>query len=94
VDNLTSSSSSTCSGSNSNYPRRPRRRKATQKHLSKNEEDPSILKTPSTRDNISQLEKLIRSHPIWFLPNSSRDEVMNLLDGKECGVRTPFLLGA
>ena len=32
------------------------------------------------------LERLIRTHPIWFLPKVNRDEVTELLTGTETGV--------
>jgi hypothetical protein len=36
---------------------------------------------------LTSLERLIRTHPIWFLPNLTRDDATQLLDGKEHGVR-------
>ena len=38
-------------------------------------------------DTISVLERLIRTHPVWFLPDITRDEAYDLLQGKEPGVR-------
>ena len=38
-------------------------------------------------DTITVLERLIRTHPVWFLPDITRDEAYNLLQGKEPGVR-------
>ena len=35
---------------------------------------------------MTSLERLIRAHPIWFLPQVQRDEVTELLHGKETGV--------
>ena len=47
-----------------------------------------------TRDDaaqkISVLERLIRTHPIWFLPKISRDEANEILYGKNLGVRSFF----
>lgn len=36
--------------------------------------------------NISLLERLIRSHPVWFLPGIQRAGAFHLLQGKEEGV--------
>ena len=48
------------------------------------------ISTPTVTDtsNISRtnLEKMIRTHPIWFLPNVQRDEANLLLQGKTEGV--------
>ena len=35
--------------------------------------------------DIGLLERLIRCHPIWFLPEIGRAEVVHLLQGKEPG---------
>ena len=32
------------------------------------------------------LERLIRAHPIWFLPKVNREDATQLLQGKETGV--------
>ena len=36
---------------------------------------------------MTSLERLIRTHPIWFLPRVGRDDTVELLRGKEAGVR-------
>jgi hypothetical protein len=36
--------------------------------------------------NINLIERLIRSHPIWFLPGIQRAGAFHLLQGKEEGV--------
>jgi len=36
--------------------------------------------------DISLIERLIRSHPIWFLPDIQRAGAFHLLQGKEEGV--------
>jgi hypothetical protein len=36
---------------------------------------------------ISLLERLIRTHPVWFLPGIQRAGAFHLLQGKEEGVR-------
>jgi hypothetical protein len=41
----------------------------------------------NTPCNISLLERLIRSHPVWFLPGIQRAGAFHLLQGKEEGVR-------
>ncbi len=40
---------------------------------------------------MTALERLIRTHPIWFLPNVRREEAVELLRSKEEGVRIKFL---
>ena len=39
---------------------------------------------------MSSLERLIRTHPIWFLPTVNREESEEILQGKEEGVRHDF----
>ena len=42
---------------------------------------------------ITTLERLIRTHPIWFLPSiKERDGVEQLLKGKERGVSAEILI--
>ena len=41
--------------------------------------------------DIGLLERLIRTHPIWFLPGIGRAGAVHLLQGKDVGVRN-FLL--
>ena len=45
---------------------------------------------------MTSLERLIRTHPIWFLPRVGRDDTVELLRGKEAGVRCypklPFIM--
>ena len=43
--------------------------------------------TSSTITKISNLERLIRTHPVWFQPDLNRDDTTVLLQGKEDGVR-------
>lgn len=38
--------------------------------------------------DIGLLERLIRSHPIWFLPGIQRAGAFHLLQGKDDGVST------
>lgn len=40
--------------------------------------------------SITLIERLIRSHPIWFLPGIQRSGAFHLLQGKEEGVRVYF----
>ena len=42
----------------------------------------------SSGTKISNLERLIRTHPVWFQPDLIRDDTTLLLQGKEDGVRT------
>lgn len=37
--------------------------------------------------DIGLLERLIRTHPIWFLPGIGRAGAVHLLQGKDVGVR-------
>lgn len=41
--------------------------------------------------NITLIERLIRSHPIWFLPGIQRAGAFHLLQGKEEGVSVYFI---
>ena len=41
----------------------------------------------SSATKISHLERLIRTHPVWFQPDLRRDDTTELLQGKEDGVR-------
>ena len=41
---------------------------------------------------MTSLERLIRTHPIWFLPRVGRDDTAELLRGKEAGVRYYYSL--
>lgn len=41
---------------------------------------------------ISLLERLIRTHPVWFLPGIQRAGAFHLLQGKEEGVRVVLKL--
>ena len=41
--------------------------------------------------DISVLERLIRSHPVWFLPGIQRAGAFHLLQGKEDGVSIAIL---
>ena len=41
---------------------------------------------------MTSLERLIRTHPIWFLPRVDRDEAQELLRSKEAGVSTFSLI--
>ena len=41
----------------------------------------------SVATKISNLERLIRTHPVWFQPDLNRDDTTLLLQGKEEGVR-------
>ena len=41
---------------------------------------------------ISLLERLIRTHPVWFLPGIQRAGAVHLLQGKEEGVRVVLKL--
>ena len=49
------------------------------------------LSTPggsaTTNYSMTCLERLIRTHPIWFLPKLNRDEASEFLTGKGSGVR-------
>ena len=38
------------------------------------------------------LERLIRAHPIWFLPKVNREDATQLLQGKETGVSLDFIV--
>jgi len=40
--------------------------------------------------DITLIERLIRSHPIWFLPGIQRAGAFHLLQGKEEGVSVYF----
>lgn len=65
-------------------PRRPRLRKggANIKPIRPNRK----LSSPGcTNYDMTCLERLIRTHPIWFQPRVNRDEVEELLAGKESG---------
>ena len=44
-------------------------------------------RSSSTITKISNLERLIRTHPLWFQPDMNRDDITQLLQGKEDGVR-------
>ena len=45
------------------------------------------ISTPATNHySMTCLERLIRAHPIWFLPKVNREEASHLLQGKETGV--------
>ena len=41
----------------------------------------------SSYSKVSTLERLIRTHPVWFLPDLTREDATHLLQGKEDGVR-------
>ena len=61
---------------------------------------PRILKprnrktsTPGTNHySMTCLERLIRAHPIWFLPKVNREDATQLLQGKETGVSLVFTI--
>ena len=44
-------------------------------------------RSSSTITKISNLERLIRTHPLWLQPDMNRDDITQLLQGKEDGVR-------
>ena len=54
------------------------------------------LSTPggsaTTNYSMTCLERLIRTHPIWFLPKLNRDEASEFLTGKGSGVRITTVL--
>ena len=54
------------------------------------------LSTPggsaTTNYSMTCLERLIRTHPIWFLPKLNRDEASEFLTGKGSGVRIAKVL--
>lgn len=52
------------------------------------------MSTPGGPNHYSMtcLERLIRTHPIWFLPKVNRDDAVELLAGKESGVRELFIV--
>ena len=45
-----------------------------------------------TNYDMTCLERLIRTHSIWFQPRVNRDEVEELLAGKESGVNTSICI--
>ena len=42
--------------------------------------------TSSSEHPLTPLERLIRTHPIWFLPEVVREEAAKILHTKETGV--------
>lgn len=54
---------------------------------SSDDEDESETQSgsPSPQCDISLMERLIRSHPVWFLPGLQRGGSVHLLQGKEIG---------
>ena len=42
--------------------------------------------TSSSVHQLTPLERLIRTHPIWFLPEVEREEATRILHTKETGV--------
>lgn len=48
--------------------------------------------TSSSITKISNLERLIRIHPVWFQPDLNRDDTTVLLQGKEDGVSFKSLI--
>ena len=61
--------------------------------IRQNVEERKRLSTASTvstslATKISNLERLIRTHPVWFQPDLIRDDTTLLLQGKEDGVGT------
>lgn len=49
-------------------------------------ENSSLVGDEETKCDITLVERLIRSHPIWFLPGILRAGAFHLLQGKEDGV--------
>ena len=87
-DSIDSSSSSDTGESNSHKIRRMRPRPHF-KGGQRQSQSGRKLSTPAVSTNYSMtcLERLIRTHPIWFLPKINRDEASEFLAGKESGVR-------
>ena len=50
----------------------------------------SLAADEETSCDITLVERLVRSHPIWFLPGIQRAGAFHLLQGKEDGVSTPL----
>ena len=49
-------------------------------------ESSSLVGDEETSCDITLVERLVRSHPIWFLPGIQRAGAFHLLQGKEDGV--------
>ena len=47
---------------------------------------PEVLSPVTTMEPLSGLERLVRSHAIWFLPAVTREEAVSFLHAKEEGV--------
>ncbi|KAG5682213.1 hypothetical protein PVAND_011579 [Polypedilum vanderplanki] len=47
--------------------------------------DEELSGSPSPQCDISLLERLLRTHPVWFLPSLQRGGSVHLLQGKEIG---------
>ena len=52
----------------------------------------SSSSTGSASHAMTSLERLIRTHPIWFLPALTREDATNLLYGKEEGVSLQLII--
>lgn len=48
-------------------------------------EEEELSGSPSPQCDISLLERLLRTHPVWFLPSLQRGGSVHLLQGKEIG---------
>ena len=55
-------------------------------HHNKSERNRKISTPATNHYSMTCLERLIRAHPIWFLPKVNREEASHLLQGKETGV--------
>ena len=43
-------------------------------------------RVPTTSEAISPLERLVQTHPIWLIPDLSREEAVRILHAKQEGV--------
>ena len=58
----------------------------TEKTRNSNDVSSESSRGASSATKISHLERLIRTHPVWFQPDLRRDDTTELLQGKEDGV--------
>ena len=88
-DSIDSSSSSDTGGESNSHKIRRMRPRPHFKGGQRQSLSGRKMSTPGVSTNYSMtcLERLIRTHPIWFLPKINRDEASEFLAGKESGVR-------